>query len=453
MEYISKHPVLSAIVVGILVLAGVLIATSTVAQAAPMSFMPNVFGNSQIFGSTNGASEADASSGRGIAASVGQQLDLGGSGGSMARQVNCMVFGILGTAGIMPGAADNCDGGSPPPPPPPPHQEGHLTVFKIVQGGSAVPANFTMHVNATSSSDSFPGSSSGTVVDIETGESYLVTEHMNSITGYTSSFSSGCSGVMGTGYRTCVVTNTFTGTTTPPAASSTVRLIKLVSGGTATSSNFSIHLHKVIGQSMVDVPGSPQAGSSTGTTYANLAAGTYHVDDTGGPSGYTPSFSGACNSSGVINLAASTSVTCTITNVYATSTATSTTPGTGSMGIFKLVTGGGGYSPSDFQIHLKNVASTTEVDGSPHAGTASGRTYWNLWPGTYQIWETGNATSSYQLSFSGACNQSGVFTVSASSSGTCTLTNTFNASSSTSTPTTDELIDLLRQLLDQLRGR
>ena len=108
--------------------------------------------------------------------------------------------------------------------------------------------------------------------------------------------------------ETCTITNT---------KLATVTLTKVVvndNGGTATSSDFTIHLHQMVGETMVDVGGSPQPGSASGTTYSNLALGDYHVADTGGPSGYSVSFSGDCNSDGTIAFAAGDSKSCTITN-------------------------------------------------------------------------------------------------------------------------------------------
>src|SRR3989344_3705761 len=108
--------------------------------------------------------------------------------------------------------------------------------------------------------------------------------------------------------ETCTITNT---------KLATVTLTKVVvndNGGTATSSDFTIHLHQMVGENMVDVDGSPQPGSASGTTYSNLALGDYHVADTGGPSGYSVSFSGDCNSDGTIAFAAGDSKSCTITN-------------------------------------------------------------------------------------------------------------------------------------------
>lgn len=108
-------------------------------------------------------------------------------------------------------------------------------------------------------------------------------------------------------------------------------VIKEVQGGTATSSDFDIHILR----SGVDVTGSPFAGSWTGTTF-ELGEGFYTVTESGGPDGYTPQFSGACDSEGRVGLTLSSEAVCRITNVF---TATSTPPDTSTT---TPPTGGGG---------------------------------------------------------------------------------------------------------------
>lgn len=105
-----------------------------------------------------------------------------------------------------------------------------------------------------------------------------------------------------------------------PLATCQVKVVKQVVGGTASSSDFSIHL----AQNGSDVSGSPQPGSVNGSAYKNLYAGSYQVSESGGPAGYTPSYSGDCTESGGLNLSIDQSAICTITNTFATST-----PGTG----------------------------------------------------------------------------------------------------------------------------
>jgi hypothetical protein len=109
----------------------------------------------------------------------------------------------------------------------------------------------------------------------------------------------------------------------PPVATTTtgsVYVAKVVSGGAASSSQFLIHLKKDGGEAT----GSPQLGTVTWTMYNNLIPGSYVLSETGGPSGYTPSFNGDCDVSGNVSVVASTTKNCIITNTFATSTPTST---------------------------------------------------------------------------------------------------------------------------------
>ena len=84
-----------------------------------------------------------------------------------------------------------------------------LTVIKNVvndDSGTAVPSDFTMIVNGTNvSSPTFPGSSSGTLVQLDAGI-YNVTEIQ--LSGYTVFFTSDCNGVIGESQnKTCTITN------------------------------------------------------------------------------------------------------------------------------------------------------------------------------------------------------------------------------------------------------
>jgi hypothetical protein len=98
----------------------------------------------------------------------------------------------------------------------------------------------------------------------------------------------------------------------PPATPATLHVVKQVvnnNSGTATANLFNLHV-KLSG---TEVAGSPAVGTATPGTSYSLAAGTYVVSEDANAS-YTQSFSGACNSSGSVTLAAGDNVTCTITN-------------------------------------------------------------------------------------------------------------------------------------------
>ena len=98
----------------------------------------------------------------------------------------------------------------------------------------------------------------------------------------------------------------------PTAGSGTLKVVKIVAGGSAFPSDFSLHVKS----GGTDVGGSPQPGSVAGTSYIGLAPGDYVVSETG-PDNYNANFVGACDSSGVVTVTDSLiPVVCTITNTY-----------------------------------------------------------------------------------------------------------------------------------------
>jgi uncharacterized repeat protein (TIGR01451 family) len=91
----------------------------------------------------------------------------------------------------------------------------------------------------------------------------------------------------------------------------TLRVVKHVvndNGGTLSAAGFTLHVK----HAGVDVTGSPKAGSETGTDYL-LAPDTYNVSENA-VGGYDATFSGACDASGNVTVAAGQTRTCTITN-------------------------------------------------------------------------------------------------------------------------------------------
>lgn len=118
---------------------------------------------------------------------------------------------------------------------------------------------------------------------------------------------------------TCTFSNTFTGGGGGGGRGVLV-VTKVVSGGSAVVGDFSLHVKS--GDS--EVSGSPQAGTNVGTSYT-LNTGSYTVSETGTPSGYTASFSGACNSSGVVTVSVNATSTCTITNTFSSLSGSSNT--------------------------------------------------------------------------------------------------------------------------------
>ena len=92
----------------------------------------------------------------------------------------------------------------------------------------------------------------------------------------------------------------------------TLHVIKLVvngNGGTAVPANFNV----TVKSGGVNVAGSPAAGTAAPGTSYTLNAGTYAVSESSNVS-YVQSFSGACDSSGIITLAAGDDKICTIIN-------------------------------------------------------------------------------------------------------------------------------------------
>src|SRR5206468_2648291 len=130
------------------------------------------------------------------------------------------------------------------------------------------------------------GNENGTDVTVDPGH-YPVSETGPS--GYAASLSADCDASIAIGEtKTCTITN--------DDIAPTIKVVKHVvndNGGTATAANWSLHLSS----GGTDVTGSPKAGSETGDTYT-VAAGTYDVSETGGPSGYGASFGDDCTAGG-----------------------------------------------------------------------------------------------------------------------------------------------------------
>jgi hypothetical protein len=113
-----------------------------------------------------------------------------------------------------------------------------------------------------------------------------------------------------------------------------------------------------------------------------------------------------------VDLKEGENVSCTFTN----------TQQTGTLTVIKHVVNndGGTATAGNWSLHVKQGSS--EVTGSPQAGSESGTSY-TLPGGTYDVTETG-APSGYTLSgYSGDCNSSGSVTVVVNQTKTCTLTN------------------------------
>lgn len=203
-------------------------------------------------------------------------------------------------------------GGSPPP--------ATLHVIKTFYndyGGTAVSADANLHVrNGAGEVSGSPhaGSATGTIYTLN-ADTYTVSE--DAFPGYTAIFSGDCDA---TGHitlasgtdRTCTISNDQN-----PPTPATLHIVKHMinnNGGIATASSFVLHVRSMGPSGLSDIAGSPAGGAELpGTPYTALMPGAYVVSENT-TAGYTQSFSGDCDASGNITLAAGSDRTCTITN-------------------------------------------------------------------------------------------------------------------------------------------
>jgi len=189
---------------------------------------------------------------------------------------------------------------------PPPGSTTFLNVITKVDnnnGGTKKLSEFTITVSGNSPNPSlFAGSSSGTPVTLQAGKYSVLS---STIDGYTTSYSSGCSGIASVGLVKCTITNRFSGS--PPGSTTFLSVITHVDniyGGTKKPSDFTI---SVSGNSP-----SPKlfSGSSTGTS-VRLRSGTYGVGASSIPD-YRTSYSSGCSGTAKGGVP----IKCTITNQY-----------------------------------------------------------------------------------------------------------------------------------------
>ncbi|MFL6469887.1 MAG: beta-propeller fold lactonase family protein [Nitrososphaeraceae archaeon] len=192
---------------------------------------------------------------------------------------------------------------------PKPSPPGSLTFLSVVKkvtsndgsSGTKKPSDFTITVTGNDPSpSSFSGSPSGTSVTLRPG-TYKVTEDDN-IPGYTTSYSSECSGTAKGGRIQCTITNEYHST---PTTANLVVTEKVINNGIGNKkpSDFTI---TVTGN---DPSPSSFSGSSSGTS-VTLRPGSYKVTETERPSGYTTRYSSGCSGT----LDAGQTEDCTITN-------------------------------------------------------------------------------------------------------------------------------------------
>jgi uncharacterized surface anchored protein len=183
---------------------------------------------------------------------------------------------------------------------------GTLIVIKQVvnaPGGSTLPGSFLLNVNGTGvSAPIIAGNTAGTAVTLQPG-AYSVTEPAT--TGFTSSFSTGCSGTITAGQTiTCTVTNTAIGSSTLGTIIVTKHVIN-DNGGVGVAGNSTISVFAAGGGATPTA----FAGSETGTV-VTINPGAYAITETSFPAGYVMSASTGCTGT----IAAGDVRTCVITN-------------------------------------------------------------------------------------------------------------------------------------------
>lgn len=189
--------------------------------------------------------------------------------------------------------------------------------------------------------------------------------------------------------------------TPAPATLHVVKEVVNNSGGSALAADFNLHV-KLSG---ADVLGSPAVGLvSPGRSYT-LAAGTYVVSEDANAS-YAQIFSGDCNASGSVTLAAGAEKTCTMTN---DDIAVVIPPAT--INVVKTVINdnGGILTVGDFPLFVNGVS------------VVSGETNVFAAPATYTVTETSDAD--YTQAFSGDCDADGNVDLTAGDNWFCIITN------------------------------
>ena len=280
----------------------------------------------------------------------------------------------------------------------PPGSKTFLSVITQVDntgGGTKKPSDFTTSVSGNNPKPStFSGSSAGTSVTMGSG-SYSVSE--DTMSGYSTSYSSGCSGTASGGVPIkCTITNKYNSPLGSKTFLSVITQVDNTGGGTNKPSDFTISV------SGNNPKPTSFTGSSSGTS-VTLLAGRYSVSSST-IVGYTTSYSSGC--SGIANGGL---VKCTITNKYV--------PTTGTLAVTTIIhnTDGGTKKPSDFTISV----SGNSPNPASFSGSASGTTV-TLKPGKYSV--SSSSISGYSTSYSPGC--SGIIT-GAKNINPCTVTNQY----------------------------
>ncbi|MDP2630322.1 MAG: ice-binding family protein [Candidatus Uhrbacteria bacterium] len=300
-------------------------------------------------------------------------------------------------------------------------------------GGTATASTFTLHVKGTSSmggavdvvgSPAAGSEAPGKSYTLTAG-TYVVSE--DAYNGYTATYSGDCdaSGVVtltSGADKTCTITNN--DNPQPPPLPATLQVIKHVinnDGSKEIASDFIVHVKGSGASGLVDVTGSPAAGTELPGTSYSLVAGTYIVSEDA-HAGYSQSFSGDCDASGVVTLSAGDGKTCTITNDdIATETPPPPTPSSATLHVIKTVINdnGGTAVSSDAIVHVSSGSG--DVAGSPQAGMEAPGTVYVLNPGAYVVSE--NFFAGYTVKIGGDCDAGGDVVLTPGDNKTCTIIN------------------------------
>ncbi len=183
---------------------------------------------------------------------------------------------------------------------------GSLRITGVVKNGTAHPSDFTLQIKSGNSTIS----ASGDTITLSglSATTHTITK-IDGPAGYNVVWSGDCS-AQGTVMIVPNITQECTATYVLGSLGS-IKVNIVVKGGTATPSDFTVHLKK---------SGEPDTGSPSGSgsvvTFSQLAPGAYTIIGSTPPAGYSLVWSGACDSQGNVTVVGSATSTCTATNTY-----------------------------------------------------------------------------------------------------------------------------------------
>jgi hypothetical protein len=264
---------------------------------------------------------------------------------------------------------------------------GNLKVIKDVvnnNGGTKTYADFTFKTSASDTARSFDATTSPDgekVVSLPAGSSYSVAEVEANTGGYATTYSAGCSGTVVEGQQqVCTITND----DIAPKLTVT-KVVKNDNGGTKQVSDFPLFVNGNLVLSGVQNVFNAGQAAATETNQ----------------SGYTASFSGDCDLSGLLNMAIGGVYTCTITN--------SDQPGKLIVKKVLVKDNGGTEEKEDFSF---------SVNGDPSVNfEADGENEYSVPAGTYSVVE--DVYDSYATTYDNCAD----VVIANGETATCTITN------------------------------